>query len=108
MGSNASVPNSTQPATANARHHVLNTDGFSHPRENAATLLTTSFAIAAGICAVVSSLHILASWAGIAGLATAAYAQMISATTAERVVNVCAATICGLGLLFGLAHGGLY
>lgn len=107
MGSNDPVPNSTRSAAAH-RHHLLNTDGFSHPRENAATLLTTSFAIAAGICAMIPALHILASWAGIAGLATGGYAQMISATTAERVVNVCAMTISGLGLLFGLAHGGLY
>ena len=106
MGSNAPVPKSTR-AAGSTRHHLLNTDGFSHPRENAATLLTTSFAIAAGICAMIPSLHLLASLAGIAGLATGGYAQMISATTAERVVNVCAMTVSGIGLLFGLAHGGL-
>lgn len=113
MGSNASVPNPAPPATtaghpAAGHHHLLNTDGFSHPRENAATLLTTSFAIAAGICAFFPALHILGSWAGLAGLATGLYAQMISATTAERFVNVCAMTVSGVGLLLGLAHGGLY
>jgi hypothetical protein len=108
MGSNAPVPNSTRPAASSARHHLLNTDGLRHPRENVATLLTTSFAIAAGICAIIPSLHLFASLAGIAGLVTGGLAQMISATTAERVVNVCAMVISGLGLLFGLAHGGLY
>ncbi|HEV2640621.1 MAG TPA: hypothetical protein VGX23_36190 [Actinocrinis sp.] len=108
MGSSAPVSKSTTPTVASARHHLLNTDGFSHPRENAATLLTTSFAVAAGICALIPALHLLACLAGGAGLLTGGYAQMISATTAERFVNVCAMVVSGLGLLFGLAHGGLY
>jgi hypothetical protein len=112
MGSKASVPNSPPssptPIAGSARHHLLNTDGFSHPRENAATLLTTSFAIAAGVCALIPAMHVLGCWAGIAGLATGLYAQMISATTAERLVNVTAMTVSGIGLLMGLAHGGLY
>ena len=110
MGSKGSVPNSAQPDATSASHHyhLLNTDGLSHPRENAATLLTTSFGIAAGICAFFPTLHILGAWAGIAGLGTGLYAQMISATTSERVFNVCAMTVSGVGLLLALAHGGLY
>lgn len=107
MASKAPVTHSTRPVVA-TRHHLLNTDGLRHPRENVATLLTTSFAIAAGICAFFPSLHLFASLAGIAGLVTGGIAQMISATSSERVINVCAMVISGLGLLFGLAHGGLY
>jgi hypothetical protein len=33
---------------------------------------------------------------------------MISATTAERFVNITGVVLSGIGLLFGLAHGGLY
>jgi hypothetical protein len=42
------------------------------------------------------------------GLASGLWSQMISATTAERWINVSAMIVSGVGLLFGLAHGGLY
>ena len=96
---------------AEARPHrlfTLNTDGQHHPRENTGSALTALFAVVSVVCALIHPLHAVASWFGLAGLLTAMWAQMISATTAERFVNVCAAVLAGLGLLFGLAHGGLY
>jgi hypothetical protein len=91
------------------RHHVtLNTDGRRHPLPNAATTVAAVLTVLAGVCALIHSTHIVASWAGLLGLGAGAWAQMISATTAERFVNVCAMVVSGLALLFGLAHGGLY
>jgi hypothetical protein len=91
------------------RHHfILNTDGQSHPLENAGSALTAILGLAAAICAFFPSMHLLGSWAGLAGLGTGLWAQMISATTAERFVNISGVVLSGIGLLFGLAHGGLY
>jgi hypothetical protein len=92
------------------RHHhfILNTDGRPHPMANSLALLAACFGIIAAVCAWYPSTHLLGSWAGVAGLGTGLWSQMISATTAERFINVSAMILSGLGLLFGLAHGGLY
>ena len=91
------------------RHHfTLNTDGRPHPLENTGSVLTAVFGVVAAVCAFIPSMHLLGSWTGLAGLATGLWAQMISATTAERFINVSAMIVSGVGLLFGLAHGGLY
>lgn len=91
------------------RHHfTLNTDGTHHPRENTGAALTAVFGLCAVVCAFFPSMHLLGSWTGLAGLAVGAWSQMISATTAERFVNICAVVLSGIGFMFGLAHGGLY
>ncbi|HZU56079.1 MAG TPA: hypothetical protein VFA06_09460 [Actinocrinis sp.] len=93
------------------RHHLaftLNTDGVRHPLENTGSLLTAILGVVALVCAFFPSMHLVASWAGLAGMGTGLWAQMISATTAERFVNITGLVLSGIGLLFGLAHGGLY
>lgn len=93
------------------RHHpafTLNTDGLRHPLENTGSVLTAILGVVAAVCAFFPSMHMLGSWAGLAGMGTGLWAQMISATTAERFVNITGVVLSGIGLLFGLAHGGLY
>lgn len=93
------------------RHHFafpLNTDGARHPLENTGSVLTATLGLVAAVCAFLPSMHLLGSWAGLIGLGTGLWAQMISATTAERFVNITGVVLSGIGLLFGLAHGGLY
>lgn len=91
------------------RHHfILNTDGGSHPLENTGSMLTAVLGLIAAVCAFFPPLHLLGSWTGLFGLGTGLWAQMISATTAERFVNITGVVLSGIGLLFGLAHGGLY
>ena len=91
------------------RHHfTLNTDGARHPLENTGSTITAVLGLVAAVCAIFPSMHLLASWAGLVGLGTGLWAQMISATTAERFVNITGVVLSGIGLLFGLAHGGLY
>ncbi|WP_034266784.1 hypothetical protein [Actinospica robiniae] len=98
----------SQTASSRHGHLTLNTDGRPHPLQNVLAV----FAAACGLVAVVSawypSTHLVGSWAGLVGLLTAFWSQMISATTAERWINVCAMIASGIGLLFGLGHGGLY
>lgn len=92
-----------------SRHHfTLNTDGRTHPLQNAGSTLTAVFAVIAATCAFIPSAHLLGSWTGLGGLVSGLWAQMISATTAERFVDIIAVVLSGVGLLFGLAHGGLY
>lgn len=94
---------------AAARHHfTLNTDGRPHPLPNTLTAVAVVLAVLGGVCMFFGSLHIIASWAGLLGVGAGMWAQLISATTAERCVNVCTMVVSGLAILFGLAHGGLY
>jgi hypothetical protein len=91
------------------RHHLtLNTDGRAHPMANALALVAACCAVISAVSAWYPSTHILGSWTGLVGLATGLWSQMVSATTAERFINVSAMVVSGVGLLFGLAHGGLY
>jgi hypothetical protein len=96
------------PAHVHRHHFTLNTDGARHPLENTGSALTAVLGVCAAVCAFIPSMHLLGSWTGLAGLGAGLWAQMISATTAERFVNITGVVLSGLGLLFGLAHGGLY
>ncbi|MEY9870818.1 hypothetical protein ABH931_000272 [Streptacidiphilus sp. MAP12-33] len=86
---------------------LFNTDGKPHPLENTLTAVTAVLGIIAIATCAFRSLHVVASWAGLAGVATAAVAQYKSATTAERFVIVVAGGMAAVGLGIGLAHGGL-
>jgi hypothetical protein len=91
------------------RHRfILNTDGASHPLENSGSVLTLILGLVAAVCAFFPSMHLLGAWSGLAGMGVGLWSQMISATTAERFVNITGVVLSGIGLLFGLAHGGLY
>ena len=89
-------------------HFILNTDGRHHPVANTLALLAGCLAVVSAVSAWYPSTHIVGSWTGVFGLLTGLYSQMISATTAERWINVSAMIVSGVGFLFGLAHGGLY
>ncbi|OIV37517.1 hypothetical protein BIV57_10630 [Mangrovactinospora gilvigrisea] len=95
-----------QPVARN-QHHVLNTDGRAHPRENALAVVTAL----AGLLAIVTSLwphlHVVSCWAGLVGLGTGAVSQMISETRGERFVNVIGMGAAAVGLGLGIAHGGV-
>jgi hypothetical protein len=89
-------------------HPTLNTDGKRHPLANTLTTLTVLFGLVALFCALDPSRHVVGSWAGLLGSITGFSAQLISATTAERAVNVIAigAAVVGWGL--NMAQGGFF
>lgn len=87
-------------------HITLNDDGRRHPLENSLALFTLAAGIVAFPLGFVVSQHVIASVAGIAGLAVGLYAQMISATRAERMIIVTGLVAAFVGLSMGLAHGG--
>ncbi len=97
-----------QPSARKIRipHPTLNTDGQRHPLANTLTTLTVVLAVVTLISAFNPSRHVVGSWVGMLGAIVGFAAQMISATTAERAVNVTAigAAIVGWGL--NMANGG--
>jgi hypothetical protein len=84
----------------------VDSDGQSHPRENRLVLITVILAVIALACAFVESLHIIASIAGLLGMIVGLWAQLVSATTAQRWVIVIALGAATIGFAFGLANGG--
>jgi len=86
-------------------HVTLNTDGRRHPRENIFTVSTLVLGALSLILAAVS-VHSLGVGAGLAGMVIGAYAQLISATTAERWLIVFGAGASFVGFGLNLANGG--
>jgi hypothetical protein len=87
---------------------LLNSDGKAHPRENSLVLATALLGVIAAASAFFPARHLISSWAGLAGIAAGGYGQMISATTGERFVLVVGLGASAVGLLLGVAHGGLW
>ncbi|GGO86280.1 hypothetical protein [Wenjunlia tyrosinilytica] len=87
---------------------TLNTDGKAHPVENGFAAVTALLGLIAAITSIWPGLHLLSSWTGLIGVCTGLWAQMISATTAERFVAILGLGASAVGLYLGLAHGGLW
>lgn len=91
---------------------TLNSDGQRHPRENTFTILTFVCGVVAfpcGLLAVVGvpAIHVVASAVGLLGTAIGLYAQLISATTAQRWLTVIGIGGAFVGCALGIATGGL-
>jgi hypothetical protein len=80
--------------------------GKAHPRENALAEITLVCGLIAVVTSIWPGLHLYSSWFGLVGIAFGAYSQMISATRAERFLNVIGFGAAALGFGLGLAHGG--
>lgn len=89
-------------------HPTLNTDGQRHPLANTLTTLTVLLGLIALFCALDSSRHVIGSWTGMLGTITGFSAQLISATTAERAVNVIAIGAAMVGWGLNMAQGGFF
>jgi hypothetical protein len=87
-------------------HVTLNTDGQRHPRENAIISVAAACGVVALAFAAFSGLHAPGTWIGLIGIITGFYAQYISATTAERMVNVVFLGMAAVGFALNMAHGG--
>jgi len=91
--------------TPHVPHLTLNTDGRRHPRENTLTVVTFALGAVALVCAALG-LHPLGAAAGLAGVIAGAYAQLVSATTAERWLIVFGAGAAFVGFGLNLASAG--
>jgi hypothetical protein len=89
-------------------HVTLNTDGSRHPLENSLTVFTLVAGFVAFAFGFIPSQHVVASWVGLAALVVGLYAQMISATRAERMIIVTGLVAAFVGLALGLGHGAFF
>ncbi len=87
---------------------TLNSDGQSHPRENALAVFTLVPGLITFAVGWVVSLRALASILGIVSLLVGLYAQLISATRAERMIIVTGLVAAFVGTAPGFAHGGFW
>ena len=100
------------PDAATSRSHVspltLNDDGERHPLQNGLAVFTLVTGLITFAVGWVVSLHALASILGIVSLLVGLYAQLISATRAERVIIVTGLVAAFVGTALGFAHGGFW
>ncbi|AMW11564.1 hypothetical protein A4E84_19950 [Streptomyces qaidamensis] len=87
---------------------LLATDGRPHPLQDALLAVTLVLGLLSFLTAIIDEdLHLLSSWAGLAGILTGAYGQWISETTRERFGLILGLGASGVGFFLGMAHGGL-
>lgn len=84
------------------------TDGKPHPLPDTLMAVTLVLGVLAFITAQFHSLHLLSSWAGLAGILTGAYGQFVSETTRERTLLIIGLGASAVGFFLGMAHGGLF
>jgi hypothetical protein len=87
---------------------LLATDGKPHPLQATLLAVTLVLGITSFITAMFHHLHLLSSWAGLAGIITGAYGQWISETTRERFGLILGLGAAAVGFFLGMAHGGLF
>lgn len=86
----------------------LDADGRRHPVENALTVTTLVLGLLAFVTGFIVAAHAIASWAGVLGFVIGLYSQYISATTAERSLNVVGMVGAFVGAALGIFHGGFF
>ena len=95
----------TSAKRAHIPHLTLNTDGKRHPLANTTTTLSVLFALVAIYGGFRPSLDTLGAVTGALGMIIGLWAQMISATTAERFLNIIAIGVSFVGFGLSMAHG---
>ncbi|MGV9349162.1 hypothetical protein ACWDSD_31005 [Streptomyces spiralis] len=97
-----------RPNTA-ASNGLFATDGKSHPLQDTLLAVTLVLGVLAFITGLLfHSLHLVSSWAGLAGILTGAYGQWVSVTTRERFGLILGLGAAAIGFFLGMAHGGLF
>ncbi|MDP9864082.1 MULTISPECIES: hypothetical protein [Streptosporangium] len=86
----------------------LNSDGRRHPVENVLSVVTLACGLIAFLSAFVPSAHAVGAWLGTVGFFGGLYSQYVSATTAERALNIVGIVASFVGVALGIYHGGFY
>jgi hypothetical protein len=95
---------STRPRSALS----LNSDGERHPLENSLAVFTLVAGLIVFAVGWVVQLRALASVLGIVTMLVGLYAQLISATRAERMIIVTGLVAAFVGTALGFGHGGFW
>jgi|SRR6516162_4020076 len=99
------------PEAATTRPHSplsLNSDGQRHPLENSLAVFTLVSGLIVFAVGWVVELSALASVLGIVTMLVGLYAQMISATRAERMIIVTGLVAAFVGTALAFGHGGFW
>jgi len=83
-------------------------DGKVHPLQDTLVAVTLVLGLLAFFSAFFYNLHLLSSWAGLVGILTGAYGQLVSKTTRERFLFIIGLGAAAVGFYLGMAHGGLF
>jgi hypothetical protein len=85
---------------------TLNSDGESHPMENALAVFTFVGGLVVFAIGFVVSLHLIGTVLGLAVFLVGLYAQMVSNTREQRVLIMTGIIGSFVGLGLSIAHGG--
>ncbi|MEV5987289.1 hypothetical protein AB0L85_20050 [Streptomyces sp. NPDC052051] len=92
----------------NTTGSLFATDGKAHPLQTTLLAVTLVLGITAFVTAMFHHLHLISSWAGLVGIFTGAYGQLVSVTTRERFGLILGLGASAIGFFLGMAHGGLF
>jgi hypothetical protein len=105
----AAVPETVNAgASTGARQPVfsLNEDGQRHPVENTLTVITFVAGILAFAVGWVVRLHLPATVLALVSMVVGLYAQLVSATRAQRIIIITGVVAAFVGGCLAIAHGG--
>ncbi len=95
------------------RQKILNSDGKPHPVENALTVFTLILGLVSFVLGMIirnahtgAAVIVIATATGLVAILVGLYAQMVSATTNQRVLIVAGMIAGFVGLALGLSRGG--
>jgi hypothetical protein len=95
------------------RQNVLNSDGKPHPVENFLTVFTLIIGLVSFVLGMIirnahtgAAVIVIATATGLVAILVGLYAQMVSATTNQRVLIVAGMIAGFVGLALGLSRGG--
>jgi len=103
----------TESARTGSRANILNSDGRSHPVENALTVFTLIIGLVSFVLGMIvrnahtgTAVHITATATGLIACLVGLYVQMISSTREQRILIVTGIIAGFVGLAIGLSRGG--
>ena len=95
------------------RQNILNSDGKPHPVENILTVFTLIAGLVSFVLGMIirnahtgAAVIVIATATGLVAILVGLYAQMVSATTSQRVLIVAGMIAGFVGLALGLSRGG--
>ena len=95
------------------RANILNSDGQPHPVENILTVFTLVTGLISFVLGMIirnahtgAAVIVIATATGLVAILVGLYAQMVSATTNQRVLIVAGMIAGFVGLALGLSRGG--
>ena len=95
------------------RQNILNSDGKPHPVENILTVFTLIVGLVSFVLGMIirnahtgAAVIVIATATGLVAILVGLYAQMVSATTNQRVLIVAGMIAGFVGLALGLSRGG--